>query len=353
MLRYDKSYSEYNNDPTDDYPDGSAADATSEDNIDGTPYVAAFFNDVIGFFQAAFYGVFGKSASVSGVSENANKSDVWSAIKKFVGDSVDAARTELQKAIDAINSLIPAQANTGNQLADKDFVNSSIATNTAYYIGTYDTLDALKAQTDYPVTNNDYAFVTRTDSAGNVLYDRYKYNGEAQEWLFEYSLNNTGFTAQQAAAINSGITAAKVAGMVNMRGASSGAGGAAGYVPAPGAGQQGAFLRGDGAWATPAASVNFVNWGARLDIKGSIAANATYTLASAKFFVFTVAASPGFAGILYINDIEVLNAQYNIYSQASYCVGVNALSVFLPSGTRLKFSGDARMINAASLYSLL
>lgn len=38
----------------------------------------------------------------------------------------------------------------------------------------------------------------------------------------------------------------------NMRGATASAAGAAGLVPAPGAGKQGQYLRGDGAWATPA-----------------------------------------------------------------------------------------------------
>lgn len=217
MLKYDKSYSEYNNGPSDDYPNGSAVNATSEDNIDGTPYVAGFFNDVIGFYQAAFYDVFGRGAAVSGVSENANKSDVWSAIKKFVGDSVETARAALQSAIDtakgalqgainAINDLIPAQANSENQLADKDFVNSSIATNTANFIGDFNSLEELESQSEIPVTNNDYAFVKTIDSAGNNIYNRYKYNAQEGKWLFEYALNNTGFTAAQAEAINSGAT---------------------------------------------------------------------------------------------------------------------------------------------------
>lgn len=102
MLKYDKSYSEYNNGPSDDYPNGSAVNATSEDNIDGTPYVAGFFNDVIGFFQAAFYDVFGRGAAVSGVPENANKSDVWSAIKKYIDDSTDALTDEQLAGVFAV-----------------------------------------------------------------------------------------------------------------------------------------------------------------------------------------------------------------------------------------------------------
>lgn len=39
--------------------------------------------------------------------------------------------------INTINNKIPAQASSSNKLADKNFVNSSIATNTAYFIGTF------------------------------------------------------------------------------------------------------------------------------------------------------------------------------------------------------------------------
>ena len=220
MLKYDKTYSQYNNGPSEDYPNGSANNATSEDNIDGTPYVAGFFNDVIGFFQAVFYAVNGRSAQVSGQSETANASDVWNAIKKFVGDSVESAKQALQTAITSvqnalqgsindINDLIPAQATTENQLADKEFVNSSIATNTAHFIGTFDTLEELEAY-DGTLTENDYAFVKTVDVAGNTIYQRYKYNEAEHLWKFEYALNNTGFTAEQMAAINSGATRALI-----------------------------------------------------------------------------------------------------------------------------------------------
>ena len=109
--------------------------------------------------------------------------------------------------ISAINDLIPSQATSSNQLADKNFVNSSIATNTANFIGTFTSVADLEAYSG-TLTNNDYAFVETTDTAGNTLYDRYKWNGT--EWLFEYELNNSSFTANQWAAINSGITSSDV-----------------------------------------------------------------------------------------------------------------------------------------------
>lgn len=107
-----------------------------------------------------------------------------------------------------ITKLIPAQANEENKLADKDFVNSSIATNTAEFIGTFNSLEELQ-NTDKSFDNNDYGFVIETDENGNSSYNRYKYNGS--EWVFEYTLNNSSFTSEQWSAIQSGITAELVA----------------------------------------------------------------------------------------------------------------------------------------------
>ena len=97
-----------------------------------------------------------------------------------------------------------------------NFVNSSIATNTANYIsnrgGPFTSVAQLKAYSG-TVTNNDYAFVTGTDSEGNTYYDRYKatVSGSTVTWSLEYRLNNSSFTAAQWAAINSGITSVLVA----------------------------------------------------------------------------------------------------------------------------------------------
>ena len=125
--------------------------------------------------------------------------------------SAEAARAAgvegaLQTAIDIINGKIPAQATTSNQLADKDFVNSSIQTATAEFKGTYNSLQELEQVT---ANANDYAFVIATDAAGNTVYKRYKWVA-GTGWMWEYDLNNSSFTAAQWAAIQSGITAALV-----------------------------------------------------------------------------------------------------------------------------------------------
>ena len=113
------------------------------------------------------------------------------------------------KDITEIIDYLPNDVSKENKLTTEDFVNSSIATNTANFLGTFNTLEEIEALTD--VTNNDYAFWKTTDTLGSVVFKRYKYIADKQEWKFEYDLNNSSFTAEQWGAINSGITAELVA----------------------------------------------------------------------------------------------------------------------------------------------
>lgn len=114
----------------------------------------------------------------------------------------------------AVEAKVPAQASAQNQLADKAFVNSSIATNTAFYISDggrpFQSLADLENY-EGALTNNDYAFVVGRDAAGNTTYTRYKWNEATEAWGEEYVLNNSSFTAEQWAAISSGITSGLVA----------------------------------------------------------------------------------------------------------------------------------------------
>lgn len=111
----------------------------------------------------------------------------------------------IQNKVTVIEGKIPNQASSENQLADKNFVNSSISTATATFKGTWDSIE------DFPTTGvdeNDYVFYRHTDSAGNTVFDRYKYT--ENEWVYEYTLNNSSFTSAQWTAINSQITNALV-----------------------------------------------------------------------------------------------------------------------------------------------
>lgn len=135
--------------------------------------------------------------------------------------TVDVPLETVHSEIDGITALIPSQASEDNQLADKEFVNSTVGTNTAHYIYKTDSegkhvpfgsVDELEAYTG-TVTQNDYAFVTGIDENGNVYFDRYKADvvDGVVVWGKEYRLNNSSFTAEQWSAINSGITEGKIA----------------------------------------------------------------------------------------------------------------------------------------------
>lgn len=114
-----------------------------------------------------------------------------------------------------IEDKIPTQASQENQLADKDFVNSTVNSLAAFYITSdiqgdpFATKAALLAGPYYSggetrvLTRNDYALVV-ADETHDDNTSRYLYDGE--QWVWQYAINNTQFTAAQIAALNSGIT---------------------------------------------------------------------------------------------------------------------------------------------------
>ena len=125
----------------------------------------------------------------------------------------------LKDSVDEINGKIPSAATTSNQLADKDFVNSSINSVAAYYItknaqgdqfATY--LELSSATTFYSggvariPTRNDYCIVQADENHDNAT-TRYTYNNG---WEFQYVVNETALTSAQLNALNSWITSWKV-----------------------------------------------------------------------------------------------------------------------------------------------
>ena len=110
--------------------------------------------------------------------------------------------------------------------ATADFVNSSVATATANFLGNYTLTDlgltypatdaqietALDGYTFSPApTNNDYVYVEIQNPQTTGIDDsveRFKFNGT--QWLYEYTLNNSSFTSAEKAAIDSGITSSDV-----------------------------------------------------------------------------------------------------------------------------------------------
>lgn len=127
-----------------------------------------------------------------------------------------AAHGGVTGKVTAIEGKIPSQASGANQLADKEFVNSSINAMAAFYItadasgNAFATKAALLAGPYYSMgqvrvlTKNDYALVN-ADETHEGAACRYVYDGAI--WAYQYKVNDTPFTAAQLAAINSGISA--------------------------------------------------------------------------------------------------------------------------------------------------
>lgn len=140
-------------------------------------------------------------------NEYINKSvpaDIRDAVKLGTDDALNPVSEQpVQNKV--LTALFQNDVSETNQLTTVNFVNSTVGTNTAIFRGTYESVDALQAYAGEK-TNNDYAYVITYTASGNVeSYRRYKYNGSA--WVYEYTLNNSSFTSEQWAAINSGITA--------------------------------------------------------------------------------------------------------------------------------------------------
>ena len=127
-------------------------------------------------------------------------SDIATSLK-----NIDASLANKLERSDVV-PVAPSTDATPDQLAGArstaEFVNSSIATNTANFAGTF------TSESEFPAvaTNNDYLFLDTVDEEGNKIFKRYKYAADTSRWAYEYTLNNSSFTAAQWAAIQSGIT---------------------------------------------------------------------------------------------------------------------------------------------------
>lgn len=181
--------------------DTETGDFTIVDNVTGETVFNETFNDTTYTFSF--------TNGILTVHNNLLNTD-----QTFNFDARYYTESEIQALI---LDKIPTEASSSNQLADKAFVNSSIATATATFRGTVTSTQALAALTG---DLNDYAFLQNIDPAtGQTLsYDRYKWvetGGDYGHWKYEYTLNNSSFTSDQWAAINSGITCQIVTDLLN------------------------------------------------------------------------------------------------------------------------------------------
>lgn len=186
------------------YANGSVFDFSVSDGEDGEGSGDVIWpNSSVDGNIVVFDGITGKLIKDSGKT--------ISALETAIGNNTTDINT--------INGKIPNEATSSNQLADKDFVNSSINSVTAFYITRDAQGDqfATKAQLDATTTfysgwvvrvptRNDYCVVVEDETHDNAT-TRYIYQNQ---WEFQYVVNETALTAQQLAALNSWITSGKV-----------------------------------------------------------------------------------------------------------------------------------------------
>lgn len=146
-------------------------------------------------------------------SKTSDATNTWTAI------ATEAQVYNVAEDVATINWKIPSAATSSNQLADKNYVDDSINSVTAYYItkdaqgNQWSTRAELFAATTFyswwvvrVPTKNDYTIVLADEQHDNAT-TRYIYNNG---WEYQYTVNETALTQAQLDALNSWITAGKV-----------------------------------------------------------------------------------------------------------------------------------------------
>ena len=133
--------------------------------------------------------------------------------------TIAPSKNAVYAKVNAIDSLISTNATASNKLMDKNYIDDSINSVTAYYItknaqgdqwATYAELAAATTFYSWWVqrtpTRNDYTIVLDDETHSDEV-TRYIYNSG---WEYQYTINESPLTQAQIDALNSWITAAKV-----------------------------------------------------------------------------------------------------------------------------------------------
>ena len=136
----------------------------------------------------------------------------------------DTKASNAQTRVMAVEEKIPSQASSTNQLADKEFVNSSVAQNAANRVTYNEQGDPFPSRATlmgastfyfngepYTPDDHDYALVVSDEGAPSPFtggQTRFEWSGSA--WVYAYGINDKPFTSAERQAIESGITSEKV-----------------------------------------------------------------------------------------------------------------------------------------------
>lgn len=191
-------------------PNNVSADAFDYCNFINTPTIPT---DNCQLANGCGYTTCTWTLTSSNISDTAYGSS-WSWVT-----TIAPSKNAVYAKVNAIDSLISSNATASNKLMDKNYIDDSINSVTAYYItknaqgdqwATYAELAAASTFYSWWVvrtpTRNDYTIVLDDENHDNAT-TRYIYNSG---WEYQYTVNETAMTQAQLDAINSGITSAKV-----------------------------------------------------------------------------------------------------------------------------------------------
>jgi hypothetical protein len=173
--------------------------------------------------QASDVGALPSTTTINDLTSSAQQQ----ALNSGINSTLVAQISTNQSDISTIQGKIPSAASTTNQLADKQFVNDAIQTNSAHFRGNWATwADVPTDVNDYPAdddgnktpTTNDYMVVQNaSDYTGDTLEGSWQFtytgvwatNGKSG-WQPRFQINETPFTQAQLDAINSGATTTNI-----------------------------------------------------------------------------------------------------------------------------------------------
>lgn len=150
---------------------------------------------------------------------------------RSVAYSAEEKAENAQSRLSPIEAAFPSTASAENQLADRNFVNSSVEQSAANRV-TYNELgDPFPTRAAlagalayyfngqrYSPNQHDYALVVSDEGAPAPFTNgqtRFEWSGTS--WVYAYGINDRPFTSEERAALESGITAEKVQDIENLK----------------------------------------------------------------------------------------------------------------------------------------
>lgn len=145
----------------------------------------------------------------------------------------------------------------------------------------------------------------------------------------------------------------------NMKGATASAAGSAGLVPAPAAGKQGQYLRGDGAWATPTNTTystatqsanGLMSAGDKKKLDGIASGAKIITFANKGSGTAGAGSTKDITATLTKNSIFVVIGPYNSCTPVSGCVGRYPVFIATSTSVKVRISGGEYQSATGTIY---